>query len=366
MKRILIACGLAAFLFACGGSGSGSAPEDIASDEPDIPVRTGDFVTTDLGNPDKEVQQDAEEPSVETPPGYNDPCFNNDDCSDFGLQCYSEGPAGSDMDSICSKECESAADCPEMMVCKRKGDFKICQLATYCDECSNDTQCGGDTYQCIEDQSGVSFCSPKCVKDDPESCSAGDYCKKVGTGFEEYFCYPMFGTCRGDGTHCTPCQSDNDCAKGHQCHENPYTHERYCAKTCQVKMDCPKGFGCVEDLVGETEALCTLDIDGEYVETCYKGNKNYCEPCLKNYECESGVCYNYPVANKYFCTFPCDTSTYPAEGCPSGLFCAPNHGESGGEVCVPPTAWGCQGFLNCMQVECDKGEKCTDGFCEPK
>ena len=90
---------------------------------------------------------------------------------------------------------------------------------------------------------------------------------------------------------------------------------------------------------------------------------------MDDYECSSGVCYNYPVANKYFCSFPCDYDKYPQmdnKGCPTGLFCIPNHGQSGGDICAPALAFGCQGFLNCVAVDCPKGEKCVDGFCEPK
>jgi hypothetical protein len=319
---------------------------------------------------DRATTPDAKETKEETgggvqlPPGYLDPCLGDADCAEYGLKCFSEGPT--DVDAVCSIPCTTGADCPESMVCKKKGEVLACLLAQYCDTCTGDSQCGEQSV-CIEDKTAALFCSPKCTKDDPASCMAGSYCKKVGLGLEDYRCFPLFGACKGDGTHCTPCQYDSDCNKGHQCHENAYTHEKYCAKTCMTKGDCPKGFGCYE-VSGEKDQLCTLEVDAEPVETCYKGNKEFCEPCFKDYECGSGVCYNYAVENKYFCTFACDKGQWPGEGCPPGLFCAPNHGANPDvpQVCVPPTAWGCQGFLNCLGVECQKGEKCVDGFCQPK
>jgi len=303
-------------------------------------------------------------PEIVLPPGYLEFCLSDADCAAWELKCFFSKPA--DPDAICSIECAENTDCPEPMICKRKGDFKACMLASYCDGCDIDAQCG-ENGKCVTDENGQKFCTHTCKKDDAESCGGANFCKKIGLGLEDYYCYPMFGTCKGDGTHCTPCQADGDCLKGHECHENPTTHEMYCARVCQTDIDCEKnkGFGCYE-VPGEELPLCTMEINGNPVETCYKGNKGFCEPCMLNYECESGVCYTYTVANKYFCSFPCDKQKY-SEGCPSGLFCAPNHNEeSPGDVCIPPTAFGCQGFLNCVGVDCPKGEKCIDGFCQPK
>ena len=366
MKRALGLLLVLLFLGGCGNAGK-ETPVDSGPgpDETDVPVRWGDTAPggKDTETPLDQVAPQDTAPGPRLPPGYTEPCLTDGDCAEYGLECFSEGPT--DMYAICSESCTLNGDCPDMMVCKKKGDDKICLVAGYCDECEDDSQCGDTSFRCIEDNSGMKFCSPKCIKDDKDSCDAGNLCKQVGVGLEEFFCFPMFGACKGDGSHCTPCQSDGDCSKGHECHENPYTHEKYCGRVCQTMQDCPKGFGCHE-LSGEQYPLCTMEIDDEPVETCYKGNKEFCEPCMKDYECTSDICYNYPVENKYFCAFPCDKSEWPVEGCPPGLYCAPNHGESGGDVCVPPTSWGCQGFLNCMQVECPKGEKCIDGFCEPK
>lgn len=363
MKTMRMAALMAALtLVACSSTEGGNVPADVQPDS-GVSIKPGDTRTTpkDTGSGKVEdVPRAGEE--VNLPPGYLDFCLSDADCEAWGLACFADGPA--DQEAVCSLECSANGDCPEMMVCKNKGETKICRTAGYCDLCEDDEQCG-DNGRCIEDKTGASFCSYPCVKDDPESCGAGNFCNKVGQGLEDYYCFPMFGACKGDGTHCTPCQNDDDCLKGHECHENAYTFERYCGKICQVKTDCPKGFGCYE-LTGEDYPLCTLEVENNPVETCYKGNKGFCEPCMLNYECESGVCYNYAVANKYFCSFPCDPNEYPPEGCPSGLYCVPNHGESGGEICAPALAFGCQGFLNCVAVECVKGEKCVEGFCEPK
>jgi len=352
-------------LTSCSGDGG---PTDATGANSDVRLTTTDSRAT----PDKETTtaQDVPrigdsrwvKPDVDLPTGFMEFCLDDTDCVEWGLTCISEGPA--DQESVCSQQCLANSDCPEKMLCKKKGESKVCLLASYCDLCDNDEQCGPDG-RCIEDKHGITFCSYPCGKDDPESCEAGNFCNKVGAGIEDYYCYPMFGSCKGDGSHCTPCQTDDDCLKGHNCHENPYTFERYCAKVCATKIDCPKGFGC-EELPGEDYPLCTLEVEGEAIETCYKGNKSFCEPCMKDYECQSGICYNYPVANKYFCSFPCDEDQWAPEGCPTALFCVPNHGESGGETCVPSTGFGCQGFLNCVAVECAKGEKCLDGFCVPK
>lgn len=357
--RFFLAFLLVASLNAC----SGTEPQVVPDAGGDVTLKPGgggdDAAPAEVARPD---DSRAVGDGSALPPGYFEFCLVDGDCGQWGLTCFSTGP--SDQKAFCSAQCVANSDCPAGTLCKRWGEGKACQKASYCDQCDDDGQCGSKG-RCVDDKSGGRFCTYPCKKDDLESCGAGHFCNKIGAGLEDYFCFPMFGACRGDGTHCTPCQSDDDCLKGHYCHENAYTFERYCAKMCTVSPDCPKGFFCHE-LVGEDFPLCTLEVDAQPVETCYKGNKDFCEPCLLDYECTSGVCYNYPVAQKYFCSFPCDDDKWPQGGCPSGLFCVPNHGESGGKICAPSPAFGCQGFLNCVAVTCAKGEKCVDGFCQPK
>jgi len=348
-------------LTACS-SGGGGATADVPGI--DIPPTGDGRGRQDLAADRGGGWPDTRGPA-EIPPGFLEFCITDADCADWGLNCYSLGPA--DPSPVCSQTCESSADCPDYMLCKAKGDNMICQLASYCDACGSDMSCGGAMI-CMEDEVGESFCSNKCVLDDLETCPPGHYCKKAGAGIENYYCYPLFGACRGDGSHCTPCQEDADCQKGLVCHTNETTAETYCATICQTDQDCAKGFGCHE-LTGEEFQLCTLEIEDAPVETCYKGNKEFCDPCMADYECESGVCYQYAVENNYHCAFECDLVQWPGDlqGCPPGLFCVPNFGASvAAEVCVPPGAWGCQGFLNCLGVDCPKGEKCAEGFCQPK
>ncbi|MBM4352291.1 MAG: hypothetical protein FJ109_00625 [Deltaproteobacteria bacterium] len=363
--RVALVVVVALAAMAC--SNSGKSPADISATETpggDVRLPTGDAQPqVDLVT--EETLDVPSGPEIVLPPGYLEFCLSDADCATWDLKCFFSKPA--DPDAICSIACTSSTECPEPMVCKRKGEFKACMLASYCDGCDKDSQCG-ENGKCVADEDGQKFCTHTCKKDDAESCGGANFCKKVGLGLEDYYCYPMFGTCKGDGTLCTPCQEDGDCLKGHECHENSTTHEMYCAKVCQTDIDCPeKGYGCYE-VSGEELPLCTMEVNGSPVETCYQGNKGFCEPCMRDYECQSGICYNYPVAKKYFCSFPCDKTKY-ASGCPSGLFCAPNHGEGAAvnpDVCIPPTAFGCQGFLNCVGVDCPKGEKCIDGFCQPK
>jgi hypothetical protein len=354
---------------ACGDTGKQEVADTKTPSE-GIVITPGDGIAReDLAATDGPAADAPPRIEVVLPPGFMEFCITDADCQEWGLICFEEGPV--DEKPVCTKNCQENSDCPEMLVCRQKGEAKICMVAEFCDYCEDDLQCGSKgrciQEKAVEGAAPHTFCSFPCQVDDPGSCPAGNYCKKMGSGIESYYCFPMFGACKGDGSHCMPCQSDDDCLKGHVCHENATTFERYCAKICQTKMDCPKGFDCVEEMVGEEFPLCTLEVDGAPIETCYKGNKGFCDPCIRDYECESGLCYNLPVASNYLCSFRCDKEKYAGpDGCPSGLFCAPNHGESGGDACVPPTGFGCQGFLNCLGVDCIKGEKCIDGFCQPK
>lgn len=354
-----LAVALLSFALASGCSSSSSSSD--TKPQPDLSADQ----RTDAGDTTMAADSGKAEifvPDVVTPPGYFEFCIADADCEAFGLSCISTSPT--DPDAFCSKSCMQTSDCPDGLVCKMRGETSVCQIPSYCDRCTTTAQCAPG-MKCLKNASEESFCSIPCHGEDPASCPPGHTCRKTGTGLEDYFCFPLFGKCKGDGTQCAPCQSSDDCLRDYLCHENATTHETYCAKKCTQPSDCDAGYGCHE-MASDKASLCTLEVEGNPVETCSNGKKLFCEPCMLNYECSSGLCYSYPEMNRYLCSFPCDTSKYPDGGCPSGLFCVPNKGAEEGKACAPPPAWGCQGFLNCLGVECPMGEKCRDGFCQPK
>lgn len=353
--RLLVALLLILSVLACSG-GSGSADQVSQPDQARQDSVLPDQAVGDIG------PVEIFEPDITTPEGYFEFCLQDPDCEPYGLKCISSEPA--DPEAFCSSECLTTAECPEGLACKKKGESSVCQKPSYCDKCLTDFQCTGG-MKCLENDSGESFCSIPCAGESAISCPPGHTCRKHGSGLEDYFCFPMFGQCKGDGSHCSPCQVNDDCIRDHVCHINDQTKESYCAKICEIEADCPPDFGCF-DSTTEGKKLCTAQVESNPIETCYLGKKEFCEPCAVGYECASDLCYALPEQSKYLCSFACDTSKWPKGGCPPGLFCVPNHGPSEGMACAPPPAWGCQGFLNCLGVECPTGEKCIDGFCQPK
>jgi thiol-disulfide isomerase/thioredoxin len=52
------------------------------------------------------------------------------------------------------------------------------------------------------------------------------------------------GTCIGDGSQCSGCANDADCATGGLCLQYSSTKERFCAESCATG-GCPSGYDCV-------------------------------------------------------------------------------------------------------------------------
>lgn len=343
----------------CSGSGSKKHAEDTVPPPPDSwDFDTGsgrDTIDNDTSGGDATVTvQEINEA------GFLAFCSHDDNCAIYGLKCFTTG-AG-DPDPVCSMECQQTSDCPAGLLCKYKAGARICYRAAYCDLCTTSVGCG-EGMKCLDDDNGNKYCANACDISDPSTCEKGSFCISDKEGI---WCRPVFGACREDGKQCSRCRLDKDCGEGMLCHLNERTGETYCAKICQTEQECPPKFGC-HQLLGESVELCTLEFDGQPAETCEQGTKSFCQPCLFDQECGTGVCFQHPVEKRYACSFACDTARWPGEGCPPGLYCSKNYGTStAAKVCMPPGSWGCQGFLNCKGVNCQAGEVCKEGFCGPK
>jgi hypothetical protein len=351
---------LGSLVVACSSGGGGKGDQDADGGGGwDFQAGKDTTDTQDLAD----AQALDTPPPMDTVPEVNDEgilayCTHDDNCLPFGLKCYKDGPG--DLDPICSRDCSNNGECPEGSICKLKGGAMVCARAVYCDPCANDGECGPGK-KCIKDYKGVNYCSPPCDYLDQDSCALGSLCLKAADGT---FCRPLFGACRENGAQCAQCTLDRDCQDGLACHLNETTGERYCAKVCQTKQECPVNFGC-HRLQGETRDLCTMELDGEISETCKSGTKDFCYPCQADAECHTEVCYQSEVDSPaYGCAVACDPDN---SNCSSGLFCVKNRGKSSAEyVCMPAPKWFCQGFLNCEGVKCKTGEVCDRGFCKPK
>jgi hypothetical protein len=187
----------------------------------------------------------------------------------------------------------------------------ICLKREYCAPCKKDLDCyfdpGTEPLHCVPDSKGNGFCStacgndtscnldavckapwavctpptgPACVTDDdcppahgtfqhcvakgvdagadaggactPECSGASDCSDKQSCVSTLQVCMPRAGVCVGDGTFCSPCRSDLDCAPpmtgavagqppGY-CFTAPYSLERFCSAPSTAN-DCDAGLG---------------------------------------------------------------------------------------------------------------------------
>lgn len=176
----------------------------------------------------------------------------NPDCdSDQGFWCYGENP--SDAESFCTQyQCKTDAECkggfycatinsaPDVRTAKRSvgQTTTACLPRTYCAPCKSDVDCpsvNGTAQHCIAGADEVMFCSPECAN--AGNCRLDATCANYG---DFNACKPRAGVCKGDGSFCAPCRSDDDCTNG-VCLTASYSREKYCGtkstKPCAVVND---------------------------------------------------------------------------------------------------------------------------------
>lgn len=176
----------------------------------------------------------------------------NADCdSDQGFWCY--GQTTTDGEAFCTQyQCGSDAECkggyhcatvnttPDVRTDRRSvgATSEVCLPRGYCDSCKVDVDCptdNGIVQHCVEGNEGEKFCAPVCKNDG--NCRMDAACKNVG---DYNACMPRAGTCKGDGSLCSPCRNDKDCPNG-ACITQPYSREKYCAvksgKACAIVND---------------------------------------------------------------------------------------------------------------------------------
>jgi hypothetical protein len=153
------------------------------------------------------------------PRQYCAPCQEDHDCpaaaNGTAQRCVPDGSGTGTM--LCSPVCSSDANCPLDASCQTA--YPVCTPAQG-QACTTDDECppaNGTFQHCL----GGS-CTPECGS--ASDCASGQQCGAITT------CIPRAHTCVGDGTFCSPCRSDADCAPGGGvCLYADYSTERYCS-----------------------------------------------------------------------------------------------------------------------------------------
>lgn len=223
--------------------------------------------------------------------------------------------------------------------------------ADLCSVCTTDADCGTGA-SCVEDVRGTKFCSRACGYFGETACPENFFCKQLGTGAKDFFCYPFDGVCKADGLDCAPCRDNDDCKDDLICIE-PASDIKFCAKKCTGDGTCDypnMGCGHADGLEG---SLCLPKVAGQPAPKCGARPLAFCEQCTTAGSCATGICVDSPNIGMV-CSMNCDSDGQ----CPAGTDCVHN-------ACVPPIAYGCQGFLGCLGVQCESDEFCLKGFCLP-
>ncbi|HLK36380.1 MAG TPA: hypothetical protein VKU41_06475 [Polyangiaceae bacterium] len=153
--------------------------------------------------------------NVCTPRTYCSPCTSDADCNwapdNTPTRCV-QTPGG---ERYCSPQCANNTDCALDATCSVQET--ICSPAAG-SACKSDADCppANGTFQHCDG----GHCTPECGG--ASDCDAGQTCAARG------LCAPQAGTCKGDGSFCSPCRSDADCSNGYCFSGAPYSTERFC------------------------------------------------------------------------------------------------------------------------------------------
>ena len=234
---------------------------------------------------------------------------NNPDCDNAqNFWCYGQLPT--DGAAYCTQyQCTDDNDCAGGFWCAHinnqpsvqsvKRSFGADQTTTaclkreYCAECKWNVDCppvGGVNAYCVAGSDGAKFCTTECVNDG--NCNPDSDCKDTPSAGGPV-CIPRAGTCKGDGTFCSPCFSDAECKDGF-CLYDVYTHEHYCSQ----KSNTPCGV-----LNGKLQADCP--------KTTAAGGKVSCATTTQNPAIPKDQCYGIVE----FGTDPSDGSINYLDGC---------------------------------------------------
>lgn len=194
------------------------------------------------------------------PRGQCDPCKTDHDCASSLASGNTEEHCIADSQGsfFCAAQCTSAANCALDATCAPKAT--LCSPASG-EACTGDEDCppANGTYQHCDGGK----CTPECGSS--ADCGSGQTCQAVG------LCTPRAGVCKGDGSFCSPCRSDDDCPMGY-CFTAAYSTERFCtvfdnASVCDEQETNPPGCPSVPAGANWKGTMCVLTQPGQ--AECY-------------------------------------------------------------------------------------------------
>jgi hypothetical protein len=383
------------------------------------------------------------------------PCEDTLQCPQGG-SCFVAKGSG---ERFCTAPCNSDGSCPPGFQCQSlpdNGPTNQCVPVTescnfgkpLCAPCKGDNECGNYLDLCVRNVvSGEQFCGTQCAPS-RNDCPSAFHCEDLsGADAGPFQCVPDSRTCQGycdstdehtqtiecglgrscdtsanqcqpatDGRQCSPCQTNDDCAKGqhsgNECILNAdpnsqYNGETFCAEPCpagdggtqQCVDNLGLGFNCMpignESFCIPARGTCTTGL-GELGDNCsanlgadcvtgvclVAGLGSICSAtCTQDAQCNNDryhCCLLVDLGQAtdgggdqqvYDCTQRNSTDTGPAN---NGMgVCAPLGGSFGDDCSPgrPPCASGACLDLGTAELctdQCPDGSTCPPNFtCEP-
>ncbi len=231
--------------------------------------------------------------------------LTNPDC-DFAHDFWCYGKSPTDAHSFCTQyQCQTDGDCrggyycatinksPSVVAVNRSQNLTttVCLPREYCAPCATNVDCPPDPlthapqYCVTEPGREAKFCTRGCDRD--ANCRQDAHCAASDEAGANV-CFPRAGVCKGDGSFCSPCSSDDDCPGG-LCIVSEFNQERFCSIKSKIpcvvendalKADCPKpptgsatsvscGYSTAEPALPKDQCYGRVDLGGNPNPGCW-------------------------------------------------------------------------------------------------
>jgi len=211
--------------------------------------------------------------------------FQNNPACDAadGFWCNASSPL--DASAYCTYfGCKADTDCGDGFYCGTENQYPnaassqiqngqtvaVCLPRSYCAPCASDIDCApanAAPQHCLTGTDKATFCAPECHS--TSDCALDATCAP----YDNYSaCTPRAGVCKGDGSLCSPCRSDADCAGGY-CLLAYNSTEHFCSSKSGITCSYDSTFQIIDQCPSSTTATSSIGCSVPSVEPTYPPNQ---------------------------------------------------------------------------------------------
>ena len=196
----------------------------------------------------------------------------------------------------------------------------VCVRRSYCAPCKKDLDClaGSTPMHCVPDTNGATFCAPQCGSD--SNC--------VATGQYDSTCTTPWKVCSPAASTGSACKTDDECPPSGGTYQHCVGGA--CSPECNTATDCSLGSQCVANVKVCVPRAGVCVGDGSFCSPCRsdddcapKATGTVAMPRAPGF-CLTGADFQESYTTEHFCSTPatvpdCDAMAADPAGCPQPM-----------------------------------------------